>query len=111
MAYGLLETNNALLQASAKEAASNSNLHQRLALSHRAEGCAHFDCSKLDRVAGANIQRAGPALTSYMFCPVGKRDHANCVWWIIVQLRQSQYFAGRCAVGDMRSGGWRSEHR
>ena len=46
MARGRLQTSNALLQASAKEAARNSNFHQRLALSHRAESCAHFDCTE-----------------------------------------------------------------
>ena len=47
MPRGLLQTSNALLEASAKEAARNSNCHQRLALSHRAESCAHFDCTEL----------------------------------------------------------------
>ena len=42
-----LQTSNALLQASAKEAARDSKFHQRLALSHRAESCAKFDCSEL----------------------------------------------------------------
>ena len=42
-----VQTSNALLYASAKEAARNSKFHQRLALSHRAESCAHFDCTKL----------------------------------------------------------------
>ena len=43
--------------------------------------------------------------------PVDKRDHANGVWWITVQFGENPSYAGRCAVGDTRSGCWRSEHR
>ena len=42
-----VQTSNALLYPSAKEARKTSNFHQRLARSHRAESCAHFDCSEL----------------------------------------------------------------
>ena len=42
-----LQTSDALLYASAGEARKTSKFHHRLALSHRAESSAHFDCTKL----------------------------------------------------------------
>ena len=80
----------------------------------RIHECSHAPLSRVFEKASAHVHATCTVFVLphiVLACSVDKRDHANGVWWITVQFGENPSYAGRCAVGDTRSVGWKSEHR